>query len=110
MPGPLLVVGAVAMCPHGGQITIISSDTRVLAGAMPVALMTDQFMVAGCAFMVATVPQPCLKVQWTTPTVETLINGQPAITAASVGMCIAANGAPNGPAIVVSTQTMAVAS
>ncbi|MUL46994.1 hypothetical protein FZI85_03465 [Mycobacterium sp. CBMA293] len=110
MPGPLFVVGAVAMCPHGGQITTISSDTRVLAGGMPVALMTDQFMVAGCAFVVGTVPQPCLKVQWTTPTALTLINGQPAITQASVGLCIAANGAPNGPPIIVSTQTMAVAS
>ncbi|WP_162528970.1 hypothetical protein [Mycolicibacterium sp. CBMA 361] len=86
MPGPLFVVGAVAMCPHGGQITTISSDTRVLAGGMPVALMTDQFMVAGCAFVVGTVPQPCLKVQWTTPTALTLINGQPAITQASVGL------------------------
>ena len=110
MPGPLFVVGAVAMCPHGGQITTISSDTRVLAGGMPVALMTDQFMVAGCPFNVSGAPQPCMTVQWTTPTVETLINGQPAITAASVGLCIAANGAPGGPAIIVSTQTMAVAS
>jgi hypothetical protein len=109
MPGPLFHVGAVAMCPHGGQITTISSDTRVLASGMPVALVTDQFTVVGCAFAPGA-PQPCVMVQWTAPTVETLINGQPAITAASVGLCIAANGAPNGPAIVVSTQTLAVAS
>jgi hypothetical protein len=110
MPDPLLVVGGAVMCPHGGQVTIISSDTRVLAGGTPVALVTDQFMVAGCPFVVGTVPQPCIKVQWTTPTVETLINGQRAITAASVAICIAANGAPNGAPIIVSTQTMAVAS
>jgi hypothetical protein len=110
MPGPLFHVGAVAMCPHGGQITTISSDTRVLASGMPVALVIDQFLVAGCAFTVGVVPQPCVMVQWTAPTVETLINGQPAVTAASVGLCIAANGAPNGPAVVVSTQTLAVAS
>lgn len=109
MPGPLFHVGAVAMCPHGGQITTISSDTRVLASGMPVALVTDQFLVAGCTFAPGA-PQPCLTVQWSAPTVETLINGQPAITAASVGLCIAANGAPNGPAIVVSTQPLAVAS
>lgn len=110
MPGPLFHVGAVAMCPHGGQITTISSDTQVLASGMPVALVTDQFMVAGCAFTVGVVPQPCLTVQWTAPTAQTLINGQPAVTALSVGLCIAANGAPNGPAVVVSTQTLAVAS
>lgn len=110
MPGPLLVVGAVVMCPHGGQVTTISSDTRVLASGTPVALVTDQFMVAGCAFTTPAGPQPCITVQWTTPTVETLINGQPAVTAASVGLCIAANGAPNGPAVIASTQTLAVAS
>ncbi|HUO39649.1 MAG TPA: hypothetical protein VMU34_18210 [Mycobacterium sp.] len=110
MPGPLFHVGAVAMCPHGGQITTISSDTRVLASGMPVALVTDQFMVAGCAFNVAGAPQPCLTVLWSAPTAQTLINGQPAVTALSVGLCIAATGAPNGPAIVVSTQPLAVAS
>jgi len=38
------------------------------------------------------------------------VDGQPAVTALSVGLCIAADGAPNGPAIVASTQTRAVAS
>ena len=110
MPGPLFHVGAVAMCPHGGQVTTISADARVLVSGTPVALMTDQFLVAGCTFVLGTVPQPCVMVQWTTPAAGTVVNGQPAVTAASVGLCIAANGAPNGPAIVASTQLRAVAS
>jgi len=111
MPGPLFHVGAVAMCPHGGQVTTISADTRVLASGMQVALATDQFMVAGCVFTLPSgTPQPCVTVQWTAPTARTLVNGQPAITALSTGICIAANGVPNGPATVVSTQTRAVAS
>ena len=111
MPGLLFHVGAVAMCPHGGQVTTISANTRVLASGMQVALATDQFTVAGCAFTLPSgTPQPCVTVQWTTPTVETVVNGQPAVTALSVGLCIAADGAPNGPAIVASTQTRAVAS
>ena len=110
MPGPLFQVGAVAICPHGGQVTAISADARVLASGTPVALMTDQFIVAGCAFVAGVVPQPCVLVLWTAPTVETLIMGQPAITALSVGICIAANGAPGGPAIVASTQPRVVAS
>ena len=52
MSGPLFHVGAVAMCPHGGQVTTISADTRVLVSGMPVALATDQFIVAGCVFTV----------------------------------------------------------
>jgi hypothetical protein len=110
MPGPFFHVGAVAMCPHGGQVVTISADARVLASGMPVALASDQFVVAGCAFAVGPLPQPCMTVQWLTPTVSTLVAGQPAITALSVGLCIAANGVPGGPAIVASTQPRAVAS
>jgi hypothetical protein len=110
MAGPLFHVGAVAMCPHGGQVTTISADTRVLVSGMLVALISDQFIVAGCTFAPGGVLQPCVTVQWTAPTAETLVTGQPAITALSVGLCIAANGAPNGPAIVASTQPRAVAS
>jgi hypothetical protein len=109
MPGPVYQVGAVAMCPHGGQVTAISTDARVLAGGLPVTLAADQFVVAGCAFAVGTVPQPCVLVQWAAPTVRCLFAGQPAITAASVGMCIAANGAPNGPVVLASTQPRVVA-
>lgn len=110
MSGPLFHAGAVAMCPHGGQVTTISANARVLVSGMPVALMTDQFVVAGCTFALPSGPQPCVMVQWMTPTVATVVNGQPAITALSVGFCIAANGAPNGAAIVASTQLRAVAS
>jgi len=110
VPGPLFHVGAVAMCPHGGQITTISADVRVLVSGMPVAMVTDQFIVAGCVFNISGVPQPCIKVLWSAPTAETLVNGLPAVTALSVGMCIAANGAPNGPAIVAYTQPLVVGS
>ncbi|MGD0376460.1 MAG: hypothetical protein ABSB01_17990 [Streptosporangiaceae bacterium] len=112
MPAPLFQAGAVATCPHGGQVTTISANTRVLVSGMPVALVTDQFMVAGCVFALlpSGTPQPCVKVQWTVPTAETLVNGQPAVTALSVGLCIAANGVPNGPATVMSTQLRTVAS
>ncbi len=110
MAGPLFHIGAVAMCPHGGEVTTISSNTQVLVSGMPVALVSDQFIVTGCVFSVGPQPQPCVTVQWMAPTVETLVNGQPAITAGSVGLCMAANGAPNGPAIVASTQLGAVAS
>jgi hypothetical protein len=103
-------VGAVAQCPHGAPVITTSANVQVVASNMAVALASDQFSVAGCTFVGPTgQPQPCMKVQWTTPTTKCLINNQPAITALSVGMCIAANGVPGGPVVVTTTQPKAVA-
>jgi len=109
MPGSLLVAGAQVTCPHGGQVMVISSDARVTATGLPVALMTDQYLVAGCTFAPGGVPQVCVKVQWLVPAARLVINGQPPINQASVGVCLAATGAPNGPPIIVSTQPRVVA-
>ncbi|MGF6789697.1 hypothetical protein [Paraburkholderia sp. 35.1] len=102
MAGPLFHVGAVAMCPHGGQITVLPGSPRVLVSGMPVATLADQFMVAGCAL---TPPPPCLRVQWLTPAMRVQVNGAPPITQASQGLSMGATGAPQGPPLIVSTQT-----
>jgi uncharacterized Zn-binding protein involved in type VI secretion len=104
MPGPLFHVGAIAMCPHGGQVTAISSNVRVLVTGMPVATLADQYLVAGCAFNVAGAPQPCLRVQWITSATRVLVNGIPPITTLSTGLSFLVNGAPAGPPLVVQTQ------
>ena len=110
MPGPLFHVGAVAMCPHGGQIMTISSNTRVFATALQVGTMADQYLVVGCVFTVPpSKPQPCVRVQWLTPTTRLFVNGQPAITQASTGICWSADSIPNGPPIIVSTQIRVLA-
>jgi hypothetical protein len=104
MPGPLFHVGAVAICPHAGQVQTISSNTRVLVSGMAVATLADQFMVAGCAFNVSGSPHPCMKIQWLTPATRVLINGQPAILQSSTGLSLAADQAPQGPPSIVTTQ------
>ena len=105
MPGPLYHVGAVAMCPHGGQITTISSNVRVLVSGMPVATMADTSLVAGCAFTVPPAkPQPCTKVQWLVPALRVLVNGQPVLLQASAGLCLSPEQIPQGPPTIVSTQ------
>ena len=108
MPGPLFHVSAVAMCSHGGQVQTISTNTRVLVGGMAVATMSDQFVVAGCAFNVGGVAHPCVKIQWLTPATRVLVNGQPAILQTSTGLGLAADQAPQGPPAVVSTQPRVV--
>lgn len=109
MPGPLFHVGATAMCTHAGQVQTISSNTRVLVSGMAVATMADQFVVAGCPFMLASSPHPCIKIQWLVPATRVLINGQPAILQTSTGLGLAADQAPQGPPTVVSTQPRVIA-
>jgi len=103
MAGPLFHVGAVGMCPHGGQIMTVPGSPRVMVSGMPVATVADQFLVAGCAFTIPP-PQPCLQVQWLTPATRVMVNGSPPITQASSGLSISVTGVPQGPPLIVSTQ------
>jgi hypothetical protein len=109
VPGPAFHVGAVAICPHGGQITTLSSNARVMVSGMPVATMADQYLVAGCVFTVGNKPQPCVRVQWLTPALRVLVNGQPPILQSSTGLCLSADQIPNGPPVISSTQPRVVA-
>ena len=92
MPGFLFHVGATAMCPHAGQVTVISTNTRVMVSKQPVATMNDTFLVGGCPFVMPSVgPHPCVKVQWLVPAARVLVNRQPAILQSSTGLCLAAD-------------------
>ena len=94
------------MCPHGGSVSIISTNVRVTAGGQALATMSDQFMIAGCAFTIPPgKPQPCLKVQWLVPAVRVTIGGQAAILQSSSGLCITAEQIPQGPPTITVAQT-----
>jgi hypothetical protein len=94
------------MCPHGGQLSIISTNVRVTAGGQPLATMSDQFLIAGCAFTIPPgKPQPCMKVQWLVPAARVTIGGQPAILQTSSGLCLSADQIPQGPPTVTVAQT-----
>jgi hypothetical protein len=105
MGAPLLHVSAQAMCPHGGQVSIVSSNVRVKVGGQPVATLQDQFMIAGCAFTIPpSKPQPCMKVQWMQPALRVKVGGQPVILQSSTGLCQSADQIPAGPPNVVQSQ------
>ncbi len=103
MSGPLVHVGAVGMCPHAGQLQIISSNTRVMVSGTAVATMADTFLIAGCPF-VPVKPQPCVQVKWLVPATRVFVNGQPAILQSSTGLCFSAEQIPQGPPTIMSTQ------
>jgi hypothetical protein len=98
-------VGATAICPHGGQVSIASTNTRVLVGRQPVATQSDTFNVAGCAFTVPPgKPQPCVMVKWLVAATRIMVGGKPAVLQNSVGLCQSAEQIPQGPPNVVMTQ------
>ncbi len=108
MPGLIVTTSSSAICTHGAQVAIISSNTRVMAAGAPVAVLNDQFTVTGCPFQVpvgaGTKPQPCIKIQWIAPAVRVRVGGQPVILQSSSGICLSAEQIPQGPPTVVATQ------
>jgi hypothetical protein len=104
MPGPLFHALAVAICPHGGQVKTIPGNARVKVGGMPVATMSDQFLVAGCAFTVGPKPQPCVKVQWLVPAARVKVLGAPVILAPGPGICQSIEQIPQGPPAILTVQ------
>lgn len=108
MPGFVVTTSSSAICQHGAQVSIISSNTRVLVGGVPVAIQNDQFMVSGCPFQIpvgaGTKPQPCVKLQWIAPATRVRIAGQPVILQSSSGLCLSAEQIPQGAPTVVMVQ------
>ena len=110
MPGFLMHVGAVVMCPHGAPAQIIPAQPRVLVTGQPVATMTGQMLVTGCPFTVPPgKPQPCFRVQWLMPSVRVLVSGQPAMLAPGPSLCQSPDQIPNGPALVATVQPRVIA-
>jgi hypothetical protein len=106
--GFLIHVGMTALCPHGGQVAVIPSNTRVRVGGQFAATASDTFTIAGCPFQVpigtGTKPQPCVTLQWIVPAVRVRISGQPAVLATSTGLCQSAEQIPQGPPNIAVTQ------
>jgi hypothetical protein len=103
MPG-FLTAASVLMCPHGGTVQIVPSNTDVMFAGAPAVTASDTFIVAGCPFLIGIVPSPCVTVQWVQPAAQNTVGSNPTLTEASVGLCLAATQAPQGPVVIASTQ------
>ncbi len=103
MPG-LLNSSSVMMCPHGGQVQAITTNTRTkLAGDFALR-QSDTFVIAGCPFILGLVPHPCVQVQWVQPALQSQALGDFTLTEASVGFCVAADQAVQGAVLILLTQ------
>jgi hypothetical protein len=104
MPGPILHLGAVVLCAHGGQATPTAPVPRVLLSGQPVATILPPYMVAGCPFPPVS-GGPCVTGQWVVGAVRVLAMGQPVAIQTGAAVC-----APTGtPLLPVGVQTRAIA-
>jgi hypothetical protein len=95
------------MCPHGGTVMPVSSNTKTTAAGSPILRATDTFTVAGCPLVIGVVPHPCVTVQWVQPAVQSTVLSDSTLTEQSVGLCQAADQAVQGTVLVVFTQPRA---
>jgi len=103
----LLNMSSIMMCPHGGTVSAITTNTRVQAASSFVLRSSDTFIIAGCPFNISGVPHPCVQVQWVVPSLRSQAMGDFTLTEESVGLCIAPDMAVQGTALITFTQSQA---
>jgi len=100
----LLNTSSIMMCPHGGTVSAITSNTQVMAAGDPLVRASDTFMIAGCPFVLGIVPHPCMQVQWVQPDTMSQAVSDFTLSEQSVGLCVAADMAVQGTVLITFTQ------
>src|SRR5258706_10793802 len=103
MPG-LLNSSSVLMCPHGGSVSAITTNSRSKAAGDFLLRASDTFIVGGCPLNVAGAPHPCVKVQWSVADEQSKAVGDSTLSEESVGLCVAADQAVQGTVLINFTQ------
>lgn len=105
----VLTANDVMMCPHGGTVTIVPGQVRAEAEGGMILRPSDTFAVAGCPFNVAGGYHPCVTVSWQSSSLRASAGGDAVLTVSSVGLCLAADQAPQGSVLIQKTQKRAEA-
>jgi hypothetical protein len=100
----LLTTASMMICPHGGTVQVISSNTKVKAAGSYLLRSTDTFMIVGCPFVLGIPPHPCVRVQWVQPALQSKTISNPHLTTESVGLCVAADQAVQGTVLMIIAQ------
>jgi hypothetical protein len=99
-----LTTGSTLQCPHGGTVSITSTNTQVQAADGFILRSTDVFTISGCSFATpATGPLPCATVQWVLTALQSQVLSEFNLTEDSVGLCMGAG--PPVPVMVTQTQS-----
>jgi hypothetical protein len=103
MPGKLLTVASTIQCQHGGMVLLTTGNARVKAGGAFALLESDVSTVVGCPFAIGPKYSPCVRIQWTAPSVKVKA-GAAVLVSSSIGICYSPESAPQGVAIIANTQ------
>ncbi len=96
----VVTTASQVQCMHGGMAMLVTANSVLMAGGMPALLETDMPIIAGCSFVVGTVPSPCMTIQWSGVATKLTVNGAGVVLISSVGSCNNAAGAPQGVATI----------
>jgi hypothetical protein len=100
MPRPITTASPLT-CPHGGQVIGTPGAPKLTVGGAPALTSADTFQILGCAFTLPSgTPSPCLTVEWVKADLKTQASGGATLSEASVGLCKAGTGVPQGTVII----------
>lgn len=107
--GMIITTAATMFCPHFGTITgTVADSRRATAGGAQILTESDTFTIKGCTFNISGGPHPCVSVRWIAAATKVKTRSA-VITTDSLGLCVAADQAPQGPPQLVPAQTKASA-
>jgi hypothetical protein len=102
---PICTTSSTILCPHGGQAILSTANKELLIMGCFALLETDVHQVVGCPFAIGTAYHPCVAIHWTMGAKVYKVDGIPVLLKSSVGICCAADQAPQGVAVMVNVQT-----
>lgn len=100
----LLTTSSMMMCPHGGTVNAISSNTKTKAAGSYLLRSSDTFIIVGCPFVLGIPPHPCMQVRWVQTALKSKAIGDFNLTLDSVGLCVAADQAVQGTVLISTAQ------
>ena len=101
----LLNTSSTMMCPHGGSVSAVTSNTVAKAGGDFIVRLGDTYTIAGCPFTLPNgTPHPCVRVQWMTSALMCKAANDSPLTKDSQSLCQAADSAPQGAVQISNTQ------
>jgi hypothetical protein len=105
MLGPILHVGALVSCTHGGMAVPTAPVPTIMVSGMPIATIAAPYSIAGCGFVPPTGNGPCVLGMWIVGSLQVMSHGQPVAILSGTSTCV-----PTGtPLLPISAQTFVIA-